>query len=515
MLRILDPPRLGPTRGRALALGLVAALTAAARLPFTAMPLSSDEGGFLLVASQWSPGRSLYGNYWVDRPPLLIAVFGLADRLGGAVPLRILGTTFAVASVLLAAQIGRQVARRVDPDGTASGRAELLAAVTAGAFLVTPLFGSTEVDGELIAVPLVLAGLLLLLRADERPAPTHRVGWLAAAGAAGAAAALVKQNEIDVLVYATVAALTLLRSRGVRRACADLAAVAAGALALTGLVLVVSVWRGTDLGALWDAVVSFRLHASEVIQASSGTATTDRLRGVLLAGAVSGAVALPVLVAGRVGRLRRGPLRAVLWPTRAVLGWELFSVLAGGSYWLHYLIALVPGLVLCAALVGSGRGVVLALARTGVAYAVVVATVATTYLLVHPEATGSEQPVDSWLSAHARPGDTAFVAYGRPDILQSTGLSSPYSGLWSLPVRVNDPRLTQLARVLAGPHRPTWVITTSDQRTEALAGWGIDPALAQRQLDAHYRPVSDVDGHVIYLVRSRPLVVAGVSRPGR
>ena len=58
MLRIPDLSRPGPTRERALALGLVAVLTATARLPFTARPLSSDEGGFLLVASQWSPGRS-------------------------------------------------------------------------------------------------------------------------------------------------------------------------------------------------------------------------------------------------------------------------------------------------------------------------------------------------------------------------------------------------------------------------------------------------------------------------
>ena len=368
---------------------------------------------------------------------------------------------------------------------------------------MTPLFGSNEVDGELVAVPLVLAGLVLLLRADAQPVPAHRFAWLAAAGAAGAAAALVKQNEIDVLVFAVVGALVMLRAHGVRRVAGDLAAVAAGAVLLSGSVLLVAVWRGTDLGALWDAVVAFRLHASGVIRASAGTATADRLRHVLLAGAVSGAVALPLLVVARTGRLRRGPLRPVLWPALAVLAWEIFSVLAGGSYWLHYLICLVPGLVLCAALVGSGRGLSLALARTGVAYAAVVATVATAYLLVHPEVTGSERPVDSWLSAHARPGDTAFVAYGHPDILQSTGLSSPYSGLWSLPVRVNDPRLTQLAGVLAGPHRPTWVITTSDRRTEALAGWGIDPALAQRQLDAHYRPVADVAGHVVYLVRSR------------
>ncbi|MGZ8751276.1 MAG: hypothetical protein ACXWYP_10420 [Pseudonocardia sp.] len=293
----------------------------------------------------------------------------------------------------------------------------------------------------------------------------------------------------------------------------------AGALALTGLVLLTAAWRGTDPHALWDAAVPFRLHASEVIRASSGTATTVRFRHVLLAGLVSGAVALPLLLAARLGRLRRGPLRPVLWPALTVVCWELFSVLAGGSYWLHYLIAMVPGLVLCAALVGSGRGVVLALARTGVTYAAVVATVATTSLFVHPGMTGSERPVDDWLSAHARPGDTAFVAYGHPDILRSTGLSSPYSGLWSLPVRVNDPRLTQLAHVLAGSHRPTWVITTSDRRAQALAGWGIDPTLAERQLDARYRPVADVDGHVVYLVRSRALPPAlppaALSRPGR
>ena len=84
--------------------------------------------------------------------------------------------------MLLAARIGRQVARRVDPDGSVSGRAELLAAVTAGAFLVTPLFGSYEVDGELIAVPLVLAGLVLLLRADAHPPRPTASAWLAAAG---------------------------------------------------------------------------------------------------------------------------------------------------------------------------------------------------------------------------------------------------------------------------------------------------------------------------------------------
>lgn len=45
-----------------------------------------------MVVGQWSPGTSLYGNYWVDRPPLLIGLFQLAYLGGGgAVTLRLMG----------------------------------------------------------------------------------------------------------------------------------------------------------------------------------------------------------------------------------------------------------------------------------------------------------------------------------------------------------------------------------------------------------------------------------------
>ena len=58
----------------------VAALAAAAVLcwlPFLGRTPSPDEGGLLTVAGQWAPGSSLYGDYWVDRPPLLIGLFAL------------------------------------------------------------------------------------------------------------------------------------------------------------------------------------------------------------------------------------------------------------------------------------------------------------------------------------------------------------------------------------------------------------------------------------------------------
>ena len=71
-----------------LAVFLAAAVAASVRLLLLTVPLSPDEAGFLLVAQQWHPGTSLYGDYWVDRPPGLIALFGLAP---GPTGLRLLG----------------------------------------------------------------------------------------------------------------------------------------------------------------------------------------------------------------------------------------------------------------------------------------------------------------------------------------------------------------------------------------------------------------------------------------
>src|SRR5690349_2832509 len=133
---------------------LLAALAALAGVPFLDRPLSPDEGGFLLVASQWHPGPSLYGHYWVDRPPLLVTLFDLADHLGGATGLRLIGLGVVMSSVLLASVL----------TNLAAGRRTLTPAVVAAVFISTPLFGA-EVDGELLSVPFVLLGTVCLVRA--------------------------------------------------------------------------------------------------------------------------------------------------------------------------------------------------------------------------------------------------------------------------------------------------------------------------------------------------------------
>jgi hypothetical protein len=104
--------------------------------------------------------------------------------------------------------------------------------------------------------------------------------------------------------------------------------------------------------------------------------------------------------------------------------------------------------------------------------------------------------VERYLTAHARPGDTGVVAFGDPVLLQASGLTSPYPQLWSLPVRVRDPRLTELAAVLRSDRRPTWLVVAGD----SLDTWGVDSTDAQRVADRYYQPRTVIgDWHLLHV----------------
>jgi len=96
----------------------------------------------------------------------------------------------------------------------------------------------------------------------------------------------------------------------------------------------------------------------------------------------------------------------------------------------------------------------------------------------------------------AHPTDTVVHAWGRPDLVSASGLTSPYEQLWSLPVRTDDPRLVRFRAVLEGPRAPTWVVTRG-----TLRGPGLSTAAATRVLRARYRPVAGVCGLEIMLRR--------------
>ncbi|MER7556556.1 hypothetical protein ABTZ46_06410 [Nocardioides sp. NPDC126508] len=467
-------------RRRAAAWVLLAALVAAAMwLPFLHRPLTSDESGFLLLAQQWRPGHSLYGDFWVDRPPLLVGLFALAGHLGAgdataaglvAPGLKLLGAAASGTSVALAGVLVGMVA----PAGRRVPRTPLVLAV---ALLSSPLLGMPEVDGEVLAVPFVLLGLVCLVAAMRTPWGWRALGLCVGAGAAGMAAALVKQNVVDVFVFGIVlVAVSRGRLPRVQVRLTAIAAIAAGAVVVLGTTLAAAWAHGTTIPELWDAVVLFRGRAADVIDASSSAATPLRGAGIAAAAVGSGAAVVLVVAVVRILRSRH-PLA---WPVLALTAWETFAIAAGGSYWLHYLTGIVPGLVLLVAVArpGSGR----ALTRA-VAYTAAATLTAWTYLVVAPTPHSPEAQVSTYLREHSHSrADGVVVGFGHAEIVAASGLHSPYEYLWSLPVRVRDPHLARLRGVLAGASAPRWVVVDGG----SLDTWGLEADNAQQYLLRHY-----------------------------
>lgn len=486
--------------------GLAAVATTAAWLPFLGNRLGSDESGFLLLAQHWRPGRSLYGDYWVDRPPLLIWLFSLAGHLGPtsataagltAPGVKLIGAAASGVAVILSGVLTGLVA----PDERWSRRAAVVVTVV---LLCNPLFGMPETDGEVLAVPFVLLGLVCLVVALRRPWDRRAVGCAAGAGGSAMAAALVKQNVIDVFIFAAVL-MVLLHAR-VPRPGSRVALFAAAA----GAVLVAAVagaWRlGTSPAGLWDAIVVFRIQASAVIGSSASEATPQRMGDLGISFLGSGAavmlvVSAAVVVAHTVRARGQAPpaatesevtTRALAWAVLAMTAWEMFGVAAGGSYWLHYLTGLVPGAAMMVAIARPGPW-----PKRVMSLVVAYMTAASVSVWVYDLATGagasSEVRVMSYLRAHAKPSDGVVVGFGHPDIVAGSGLQSPYEHLWSLPVRVRDPRLVELERVMAGPSAPRWVVVAGD----SLDTWGLDAAPAQQYLERHYvEQVAYGDWHI-------------------
>lgn len=486
-------PRTRATRRSWLAVGGIALLATLGWLPFLGRSLSPDEGGMLIVGSQWSPGSSLYGDYWVDRPPVLVALFALADAAGGPTALRLLGVLAVLATVALAGLVGRLAVPR-------SRTAPLLTAGAVGALVATPLFGGGAVNGELLGMPFLLGGVCAVLR--SRTATSWRAGfaWGLLAGVAGAGGAMVKQNLLDVFVL--VGALVLVECRPRRGAWGvvtrTFAGASVGALVAFGTTVALAAQRGTDPAALWEAVVEFRGQAAATIVSSATDATTRRLLGMLAALVGSFAPVLLVVLALTARRPVADPgdpaapvdLR---WPAAAVLSWELVGIYLGGSYWLHYLLGLLPGVALLTAAAAQRGPILRRSLRWALGLVVVSATCATVVAFVHPQER-KEDPVVDYLRGKVQPGDTGLVAFGAANILQASGLHSPYPDLWSLPVRVRDPDLERFSAVLAAPDRPTWLIVSG----RSVSTWGVDATVAQGYVDEYYELVGEPDRFTVY-----------------
>jgi Dolichyl-phosphate-mannose-protein mannosyltransferase len=466
------------------------------RAPYLAVPLGRDEGGLAFIAQNWGRGYgSLYGSYWLDRPPLLVVLFRAAV-LGGDLGVRLLGAVAAAALVAAIALLGRAVA------GERVGLiASLLGALLSGSVALGAVFTPAEL---LAAVPSTLSVLCLVLAHRSR-----RARWLFAAGVLAACAALIKQSSLDAGVAGVAFVVaSASRDRHVRRdwllAYATGAAVPLGALALW------DVAAQLPQGGFLYALVGFRLDALRTLSGSNLPLHT-RLVSLAIPALASGLV---LAVASAPAGLRRLRGDRVLTVTlSAWLAAGAVGVLGGGSYWPHYLIELVPVSCVTAAMVlaNARRRTLVAVLGVAAAISCLAAMGGAVYVAAHPPHR-PELGVARFVRTHARPGDTQYVMYARANVDYYAGLPSPYLYAWSLMVRAAPGARARLQRLLGSPARPTWVVEWQDDDR-----WNLDPGgRTDRLLARGYRLAAVVCGHPILLRDDRPAPspVARTACPG-
>ncbi|MFI5425658.1 hypothetical protein [Aeromicrobium sp. UC242_57] len=231
-------------------------------------------------------------------------------------------------------------------------RAAMWAASAAALFSTAHWFGVPRTNGEMLASPFVAWGIALAAQALLRP---DRRSWLYAmtAGVLAAGAVLIKQTIVDGLVFAVVLAAVVAWQRPERRrhCLLVLAAGLTGLAAGIGAALLAASARGTTPGDLFDALVTFRADAGEVIRSSASSATTDRLWILLGTWAVSGLAAIAVLTVWH-GLRRRDP--AVL-ATLGVIAFVSGAAILGGSYWARLPDPAGPGLSTRGRSAGTGH----------------------------------------------------------------------------------------------------------------------------------------------------------------
>ncbi|MGI8433940.1 MAG: hypothetical protein ACR2LE_04295 [Nocardioidaceae bacterium] len=464
-------------------------LSIALRIPFVGAPAYPDEGGYLLVAHDWHPGGpALYGDYFVDRPPLLMVFWHAGDAWGGIQTARWLACGLVAVLVVAAAWAGRLIG---------GNRAAVWSAFTAAALASTPVLGAYEVDGELLAVPLVMVTCALAIAAVRSRDAVRQAFTGASLGVTGACALLVKQNFVDALVFAVVlvAVSALQGSLPLRAALRVLGSAIAGVAVVSALTLV---WASTTRpgpSGLMYAMYGFRSDASQVIFSQSLSAPLTRLETLLEASVRSGVlIVVIVFVACKWSSMRRfDPLSVAV---TAMLAVGLAEVGLGGSYWVHYLIGLVPVLALAAGTL-SGRTLPLRRMRF-IAIAFVMASAISTSAVASGASSSTqvtETALESVLQAASHRGDTVVITYGHANVIQASGLAPGYGYLWSLPMRTLDPQLNLLTKRLSGRTAPTWLMEWED-----FDSWGIDAGgrLAST-VQTDYRRVATVCGVKVFL----------------
>ena len=406
-------------RGRTLRadrfLVLAVVVSTALRVPGLLATPSSDEAGFTLVARSWSPTPdSLYGPYWVDRPPVLLAAYRWTDALLGDLGPRLLAM---VLSAVLVVAVHRLAGRLTTPG------AARVATVVAVALLADPTLSAWTAKGEVLGTPLVALSWLLVVRAlDSGSARLAVLAGLSAMTACG-----FKQSLVGGLVFAAVLLGAALAGR---RAPVERVLGVAARFALGAAVplLLCAVWIAVTpatLAAGWYQVVGFRADASAVLAASDSRAPVERAHALLWLAVTCGMAPLAGLGLGSVRRWwSRWPAASLALQATTLV--DVGGVVVSGSYWHAYLVPLIPDVALLAGLAATTAPRVRALTRFVAALAAAASLSA--YAGFAEERLVSPTPSGPWQVGHAISlvagrDDTIVSLYGNAELVEASGLS--------------------------------------------------------------------------------------------
>lgn len=443
---ICRQPRLG-SRGL---VALAALFTVLLRLPFFAGPLSPDESGLLIIAQNWSEGPFLYGDYFVGRGIVVIAVYALADVFGGWVGLRLLGILVAVTMVVAAGWAGHQLRGR---------RGAGWAAFVAAAYSSTYFFSSASTNERLLGAALVMLSCAVTLRALQGR------GSLPLAVLAGVLATLpvlVVQSYVDGFVFAVVLLVASVATGRVALPTAVRVAVGGvvGALVVLAALAVLFATTWMTWEQFWFQMAGYRIEASVVVR-DGAAMPVERLQMMAKLVTWTGAVVLLVGLLTGPRTARRAGRFAEWFALVAMLALVVASMVAGGDYWADYMLQAIPALAMATGLLAPSAtwtGIVM---RLGTSVAVVAAVVAVYIGLERPflGSATNEAATGRWLAAAKEPDDTALVVFGKANVLHHADMTGPYPYMWSLLTRTLDPELDLLAETLQGPDAPTWLVS--------------------------------------------------------
>jgi hypothetical protein len=366
------------------------------------------------------------------------------------------------------------------------------------AFLSTPFQWSFMVDGELLAVPFAIWGIAFAAR-GLTCAGTRGSVYLAASGAFAIAALCVKQNFADVFVFTTALAVFRLvgGSTGLGKTLASAGAFALGCVTALAASVAWTAAHRTHLRDVWYALYQFRLDAAS--HGGPRAVSLDRLTSLGSAAVLSGVAisAVAALAVCWTPNHRDAAVGALV----IVLLFDIFSVMAGTNYWLHYLIQpSAPVAILLGLMIARGAPLVpVGLLMAGLALVgLVVAWTA-------PPQTAEEQ-VGAAIGRASTDHDDMVTLFGRADVNLAAGLQSPYPYLWALPAKTRDPGYHRLSALLSGPNAPTWVVAW--QSLSPHPG----PGTLGAAIQSHYRLDARICGRAIYLRngldRSTPVAVS-------